>query len=72
MSDEIHRALGRLEGGQEAIKRELGELRTEMQSVATLAHQARGGLRMLSAVGAVAGVIGGAIGTLLMKLKSGI
>jgi uncharacterized membrane protein len=69
MTDEIYRALGRLEAGQEMMKVELASLRTDMHGVTALAHQARGGLRILSAVGVIAGVIGGLIGSFFLKLK---
>lgn len=71
MSDEIYRALGRLEEGQETMKAELTSLRTDMRGVIALAHQTRGGLRMLSAVGVIAGAIGSMLTSLLMKLKGG-
>lgn len=71
MADEIYRALGRLEEGQAMMKVELASLRTDMQGVTALAHQARGGLRVLAAVGAIAGIVGGALGSVFVKLKGG-
>ena len=71
MSDETYRAIGRLEEAVETLKGEVVSMRKDMTEIVALAHQARGGLRMLSAVGVIAGVIGGALGGLLMKFKGG-
>lgn len=71
MTDEIQRAIGRLEGKVDALAERQRTMDEKLEDVVTLAHQARGGLRTLAAVGSMAGVIGGVVGSLFMKLKGG-
>ena len=71
MTDEIYRAIGRLEGKVDAIAEHQRAMDAKLEDVVTLAHQARGGLRTLVAVGGLAGMIGGAIGSMVVKLKGG-
>lgn len=71
MSDEIYRAIGRLEGKVDAIAEHQRTMDDKLEDVVTMAHQARGGLRTLASVGAIAGAVGGALGGLFMKLKGG-
>jgi len=72
MSDpEVHRSLGRLEEAVETLKNEFASMREEMHGVVKLANQARGGLRVLAAVGSIGGAIGASIMHLFMKIKGG-
>lgn len=71
MTEELYRALGRLEEGHKHITDEIVGLRHEIRNVTELANQARGGLRMLTAVGVIAGAIGSAITGFFLKVKGG-
>lgn len=71
MSDEIYRAIGRLEGKVDTIDVALTSMRSELKEVVQIANQAQGGFRTLLGVGSVAGAIGSAFTAFILKVKGG-
>jgi prefoldin subunit 5 len=71
MSEDIYRAIGRLEGKVDTIDSALAEMREELKDVVQIAHQARGGFRTLVGVGSIAGAVGSAFTAFIIKIKGG-
>lgn len=71
MNDELHRDVGRHDEAIETLKSEMAAVRAQLNRIEGLMSQAKGGVRMLIAVGSVAGAAGAAFMKALMMLKGG-
>lgn len=59
MADNLDRALGSLEARTDAHDERLKRIEAKLDHIVSIIDQSSGGLRMLAAVGALGGVVGG-------------
>jgi len=67
--NETERALGHLEADVDSLKKDMSQMKIDLRNILATLNQAKGGWKLIIAVGAIAGALGALLGKFIPFLR---